>query len=102
MSLLQLFASLHIASDVFIFSSHLIPSSLHSPHTQVPLEGFAALQGAEGVKRFNIHRAYGAHQLPSAHTCFNQLDLPEYGSEELTREKLLLAIREGSEGFGFA
>lgn len=33
---------------------------------------------------------------------FNQLDLPSYGSEEETREKLLLAIKEGSEGFAFA
>ena len=40
--------------------------------------------------------------LPSAHTCFNQLDLPEYESEEIMKEKLLIAIREGSEGFGFA
>ena len=34
--------------------------------------------------------------------CFNQLDLPEYTSEEQTREKILMAIREGSEGFGYA
>lgn len=69
---------------------------------QVPLEGFQALQGAEGVKRFNIHKAYGSHLLPSAHTCFNQLDLPEYLTEDALREKMLIAIREGSEGFGFA
>ena len=70
---------------------------------KVPLDGFQALQGSDGVKQFNIHRAFGgSHLLPSAHTCFNQLDLPEYPSEEVTREKLLIAIREGSEGFGFA
>jgi E3 ubiquitin-protein ligase HUWE1 len=69
---------------------------------KVPLDGFQALQGAEGVKLFNIHKAYGSHLLPTSHTCFNQLDLPEYGSEELTRERLLVAIHEGSEGFGFA
>jgi hypothetical protein len=40
--------------------------------------------------------------LPTAHTCFNQLDLPDYGSEDMLRDKLLLAIREGSVGFGFA
>ena len=54
------------------------------------------------MKRFNIHKAYGSHLLPSAHTCFNQLDLPEYLTEDSLREKLLIAIREGSEGFGFA
>lgn len=60
------------------------------------------MQGAEGVKCFNIHKVYETHLLPSAHTCFNQLDLPEYASEEVMREKLLVALREGSEGFGFA
>ena len=32
---------------------------------------------------------------------FNQLDLPEYSSKEQLQERLLLAIHEGSEGFGF-
>lgn len=69
---------------------------------QIPLDGFSALQGSDGVRLFNIHKAFGTHLLPAAHTCFNQLDLPEYDSEEILREKLLIAIREGSEGFGFA
>ena len=69
---------------------------------QVPLEGFQSLQGAEGIKKFNIHKSFGIHLLPTAHTCFNQLDLPEYPSEEIMRERLLVAIKEGSEGFGFA
>jgi len=68
--------------------------------SKVPLEGFAALQGSEGVRKFNIHKAFGAHLLPTAHTCFNQLDLPEYASEEELRERLLIAIKEGSVGFG--
>lgn len=69
----------------------------------MPLDGFQALYGADGIKLFNIHKAYGGDRmLPQAHTCFNQLDLPEYSSEENLREKLLIAIREGSEGFGFA
>jgi E3 ubiquitin-protein ligase HUWE1 len=70
--------------------------------SKVPLEGFGALQGSEGVRPFNIHKAFGSHLLPAAHTCFNQLDLPEYTSEEMLREKLLIAVKEGSEGFGFA
>lgn len=32
---------------------------------------------------------------------FNQLDLPEYTSKEQLHERLLLAIHEASEGFGF-
>lgn len=70
--------------------------------SKVPLDGFRHLQGSEGTQHFNVHRAYGKNALPTAHTCFNQLDLPEYESEEMLREKLLIAIREGSEGFAFA
>ncbi|KAJ0230389.1 HECT domain-containing protein [Hirschfeldia incana] len=71
--------------------------------SKVPLEGFKALQGISGPQRLQIHKAYGGpERLPSAHTCFNQLDLPEYPSKEELRERLLLAIHEASEGFGFA
>lgn len=70
--------------------------------SKVPLEGFKALQGMNGPQKFNIHKAYSDQdRLPSAHTCFNQLDLPEYDSYERLRQKLLCAITEGSEGFGF-
>ncbi|XP_014507028.1 E3 ubiquitin-protein ligase UPL1 isoform X1 [Vigna radiata var. radiata] len=70
--------------------------------SKVPLEGFKALQGISGPQRFQIHKAYGApDRLPSAHTCFNQLDLPEYTSKEQLQERMLLAIHEASEGFGF-
>jgi len=40
-------------------------------------------------------------RLPTAHTCFNQLDLPDYPSEEVLQKKLLQAICEAHEGFGF-
>ncbi|KAJ7014347.1 hypothetical protein NC653_003840 [Populus alba x Populus x berolinensis] len=57
--------------------------------TQVPLEGFKALQGISGPQKFQIHKAYGApERLPSAHTCFNQLDLPEYTSRETASRTL--------------
>ncbi|CAF2040693.1 unnamed protein product, partial [Brassica napus] len=70
--------------------------------SKVPLEGFSSLQGISGAQKFQIHKAYGsADHLPSAHTCFNQLDLPEYPSKEHLQERLLLAIHEASEGFGF-
>lgn len=71
--------------------------------SSVPLEGFAHLQGVNGPQRFQIHRAYGGpERLPTAHTCFNQLDLVEYPSKEVLRERLMTAIKEGSEGFAFA
>lgn len=71
---------------------------------QVPLDGFGALQGMRGPQKFTIHKAYGGSEgkLPAAHTCFNQLDLPIYNTKEELYEKLLIAIKEGSEGFGFA
>ncbi|KAG6372317.1 hypothetical protein JVT61DRAFT_7757 [Boletus reticuloceps] len=71
--------------------------------SRVPLNGFVDLQGVQGVQRFSIHRAYGdPDRLPQAHTCFNQIDLPQYSSYEMLRQQLLLAINEGGEGFGFA
>jgi len=72
--------------------------------SKVPLDGFANLQGMRGVQRFSIHRAHGdnTNMLPTAHTCFNQLDLPPYNTAQEMRDKLLMAIKEGSEGFGFA
>eukprot|EP01038_Epipyxis_sp_PR26KG_P006704 gene6704-9196_t len=71
--------------------------------SKVPLDGFQALHGSDGVKRFNIHKAFGDEGLlPTAHTCFNQLDLPVYPNEDTLREKLMMAIKEGSVGFGFA
>ncbi|WJX34965.1 HECT-type E3 ubiquitin transferase [Trifolium repens] len=70
--------------------------------SKVPLEGFSALQGISGSQKFQIHKAYGSSDhLPSAHTCFNQLDLPEYPSKQHLEERLLLAIHEANEGFGF-
>ena len=70
--------------------------------SRVPVEGFKGLVGMRGPQKFCIHRAYGPERLPSAHTCFNQLDLPDYPSEEVLRDKLLQAVHEGHEGFGFA
>ena len=59
-------------------------------------------QGIGGPQRFQIHKAYGPQErLPAAHTCFNQLDLIEYESKEVLKERLMLALHEGAEGFGF-
>jgi len=70
--------------------------------SKVPLDGFQYLQGISVPQKFQIHRAsnYRGH-LISAHTCFNQLDLPEYSSKEELHQKLIFAIHEASEGFGF-
>ncbi|RZF32790.1 hypothetical protein LSTR_LSTR011436 [Laodelphax striatellus] len=71
--------------------------------SKVPLQGFSALEGMNGVQKFQIHRdERSTDRLPSAHTCFNQLDLPVYETYTKLREYLLKAIHECSEGFGFA
>jgi len=71
--------------------------------SKVPLEGFSNLQGVNGIQKFQIHKDFGSiERLPSAHTCFNQLDIPAYESYEHLRKALLLAINECSVGFGFA
>ncbi|KAK0847851.1 E3 ubiquitin-protein ligase tom1 [Friedmanniomyces endolithicus] len=71
--------------------------------SKVPLNGFKELEGMNGFAKFNIHRDFSSKQkLPSSHTCFNQLDLPEYETYEHLRQQLYTAITAGSEYFGFA
>jgi len=71
--------------------------------SKVPLQGFGALEGMNGVQKFQIHRDdRSTDRLPAAHTCFNQLDLPAYETYDKLRSYLLKAIQECSEGFGFA
>ncbi|KAL3077894.1 hypothetical protein niasHS_013423 [Heterodera schachtii] len=71
--------------------------------SKVPLQGFAHLEGMNGVQKFTIQKdTRSNNRLPSAHTCFNQLDLPEYPDYETLHKMLLLASRECSEGFAFA
>lgn len=71
--------------------------------SKVPLQGFGALEGMNGVQKFQIHRDdRSTDRLPSAHTCFNQLDLPVYETYDKLKAYLLKAIHECSEGFGFA
>uniref|UniRef100_A0A183BI21 HECT-type E3 ubiquitin transferase n=1 Tax=Globodera pallida TaxID=36090 RepID=A0A183BI21_GLOPA len=63
--------------------------------SKVPLQGFAHLEGMNGVQKFTIQKdTRSNNRLPSAHTCFNQLDLPEYPDYETLLKMLLLASRE--------
>ena len=56
------------------------------PHTQ--LDGFDPA--------FTITKASTTKTaLPSAHTCFNQLVLPEYGAQAVLQERLHVAVEEG-------
>jgi len=60
---------------------------------RAPIKGLSQLQ-------FVVTRAGpDSDRLPTAHTCFNHLLLPEYSSEEKLRDRLLVAI-SNAEGFG--
>ncbi|XP_058482090.1 E3 ubiquitin-protein ligase HECW1 [Solea solea] len=64
--------------------------------SSVPYEGFAALRGSNGLRRFCIEKWGKVTSLPRAHTCFNRLDLPPYPSYTMLYEKLLVAVEETS------
>jgi len=65
--------------------------------SQLPPGGLAELS-----PRFQIVASPSFGSLPTAHTCFNQLCLPDYSSYENFERALLLSLKEGSEGFGLA
>jgi hypothetical protein len=54
------------------------------------------LRADEFTHHFVLTAAHGNDKtLPSSHTCFFQLDLPEYSSYEILRERLLYACEHG-------
>ncbi|XP_063699374.1 apoptosis-resistant E3 ubiquitin protein ligase 1 isoform X1 [Culicoides brevitarsis] len=63
--------------------------------SQLPPGGFQELN-----PRFQLTAAPTFGNLPTAHTCFNQLCLPDYEKYEHFERALLYAISEGTEGFG--
>ncbi|KAL4429870.1 hypothetical protein ABPG74_022893 [Tetrahymena malaccensis] len=62
---------------------------------KVPFGGFKNLQ-------LEIAKIENKNNLPVAHTCTKSLDLPEYDSKEILKEKLTIAIQEGKQGFHIA
>ncbi|XP_032906571.1 E3 ubiquitin-protein ligase HECW1 isoform X3 [Amblyraja radiata] len=64
--------------------------------SSIPYEGFTALRGSNGLRRFCIEKWGKVTSLPRAHTCFNRLDLPPYSSYSMLYEKLLTAVEETS------
>ncbi|CAN0294279.1 unnamed protein product [Lampetra planeri] len=71
--------------------------------SRVPHGGFGFLTGGSGLQRFNITAvAYTANLLPTASTCINMLKLPEYPSRESLRDRLLVALHCGSQGYSMA
>lgn len=67
----------------------------------VPVEGFSHLRNNGNITLFTISTGYfvNSNSLPVAHTCFNSIDLPDYPSAQILREKLTLAINEGVGAF---
>ena len=61
----------------------------------------APVNGLRSLKFYLVKDAENAddNKLPTSHTCFNQLLMPEYSTKEILREKLLLAI-DTCTGFG--
>jgi ubiquitin-protein ligase E3 A len=62
---------------------------------RVPIKGLAHLSPQFVISRNGSH----SERLPTAHTCFNHLLLPDYKDKESLQHRLLLAI-ENAEGFG--
>ena len=61
---------------------------------RVPIKGLATLS-------FCIQRAGpDSDRLPTAHTCFNSLLLPDYATELKLRDRLLIALSCSNQGFG--
>ena len=59
---------------------------------RVPIDGLKTL-------KFNIQRHSNVSNLPTAHTCFNVMLLPEYESRQVL-EKNMRLILEHNQGFG--
>ena len=63
--------------------------------SQLPQGGFASLQ-----PKFQIMGSGEPNSLPTAHTCFNMICLPDHNQYSHFEQALLTAITEGNEGFG--
>ncbi|XP_048883107.1 E3 ubiquitin-protein ligase HACE1 isoform X2 [Brienomyrus brachyistius] len=71
--------------------------------SRVPHGGFAYLMGGSGLQKFTIAAvAYTTNLLPTSSTCINMLKLPEYPSQEVLRDRLLVALHCGSYGYTMA
>ncbi|XP_041366585.1 E3 ubiquitin-protein ligase HECW2-like isoform X2 [Gigantopelta aegis] len=64
--------------------------------SSIPYEGFSALRGSNGPRKFCIEKWGKVSSLPRAHTCFNRLDLPPYANSDMLFEKLVMAVEETS------
>ena len=55
--------------------------------------------GGLGQLKITIEKDGKSNQLPTSHTCFNELNLPNYKDINVLRQKLAICL-ENCEGFG--
>jgi len=65
---------------------------------KIPLGGFLHLYGSNGPQKFTIIPKK-TNGLPTAHSCFNRLELPAYVDKDKLKKDLMYAITE-TQGFG--
>lgn len=65
---------------------------------KVPIGGFAHLVGSTGAQLFTLAPKKTAG-LPTAHSCFNRLELAQYFDKAVLKKELTLSVTEAS-GFG--
>ncbi|XP_034384422.1 E3 ubiquitin-protein ligase HACE1 isoform X7 [Cyclopterus lumpus] len=71
--------------------------------SRVPHGGFAFLMGGSGLQKFTVSAVpFSSNLLPTSSTCINMLKLPEYPSQEVLRDRLLVALHCGSYGYTMA
>ncbi|KAM6995464.1 E3 ubiquitin-protein ligase HACE1 isoform 2-T2 [Tautogolabrus adspersus] len=71
--------------------------------SRVPHGGFAFLMGGSGLQKFTVAAVpFTSNLLPTSSTCINMLKLPEYPSQEVLRDRLLVALHCGSYGYTMA
>ena len=83
-----------------------LPLELDFVHEAANLERCRAFFAASPAKfkvTFALAKGDGSpdDRLPVAHTCSHEIDLPDYSSAEVLRERLFRAIREMEAGGGF-
>ena len=65
---------------------------------RLPADGFKGLGPSFCI---SVDDKQPKENLPSSHTCFNQLVLPPYTSREVLEKQMKKAVGYASQGFGF-
>ena len=88
-----------VHSDTRLLVNPKLPLSLNPQDSQMVVVYRAPVEGLAALKLTIQRGGPDTDRLPTSHTCFNVLLLPEYASKEKLRNRLLTAI-ENAQGFG--